>query len=290
MLIYLIKILKYILTEPSNKDQRLLRCFYFFLWQGYKRIVKKPIVLSLDNARRYLAYPDSQGASFPIYTALYDSVYISFVRDFVSDDNCMIDVGANIGLYTLLLSHKFKGGYIFEPEDISYGLLLENLFLNDLMGNFFAEKKALGSCTGLASLQINETAGLANKIVTGDSNSVSENIIKVPVTTLDEFIPDNRKPYIEYIKIDVEGFEIEVLKGGSSLVEDYNVKLIQFERLSSTPLEPLLEYFDRIGWLVFSLDKKRKISFDKEEICCHHDLFAIPSSEKVHLESVCKND
>ena len=68
-----------------------------------------------------------------------------------------------------------------------------------------------------------------NKILFENSDHAFR-VVMADVTTLDEFINENRIGTIDILKIDVEGFEFEVIKGAYSALEKHIIKIIQFER------------------------------------------------------------
>ena len=104
----MLKVLRFIFTEPSNRGERIKRLIYAVFWQIWKRTFKIPLVLKLDNGARYIAYPDEISCSFPIYAKIYESKYILFLRSYLKNKGVMIDVGANIGLYPLSLKDEIS--------------------------------------------------------------------------------------------------------------------------------------------------------------------------------------
>jgi hypothetical protein len=91
--------------EPSNRHQRVKRLVLFFGWQFWKRAVRQPIVVGLFNGLRFRAYPDCHMSSALMYTRIPDSSDILYLRAHMGQGTLM-DVGANVGLVTLLLADK----------------------------------------------------------------------------------------------------------------------------------------------------------------------------------------
>lgn len=108
-------VLYYIFDNPSNKGQKLYRLVLAITWQIYKRIVGLPLIIKLDNGKEFIAEPRSGNSAGAIYTKLYEPEYVMFLRKHTQTNGFMVDVGAQTGLFTLLLSHHLKGGVCFEP-------------------------------------------------------------------------------------------------------------------------------------------------------------------------------
>lgn len=151
-------------------------------------------------------------SSYPYFTSYYgsDAAHVEpqtrqwFTSQIKSGD-VVFDVGANIGLYSILFSQLTDNTYSFEPTDTYDKLLLPNLERNNIR-NVKTFKLALGDKIGTFEDKIYKIWG---------QEPVQA---KYDFTTLDEFstIPN-------YIKIDVDGFELEVLRGGKKLLLNNNV-------------------------------------------------------------------
>jgi FkbM family methyltransferase len=142
------------------------------------------------------------------------------------------DVGANVGAYTRLLSDRFPNALIhaFEPHPVSYQRLVA----------------AIGServrCHNLALGERSETATLYDRSDAGGSEHASMfagvireihrqdvQSIEIRVSTLDEIAAAEGISRIDFLKIDAEGNELAVLKGGRQLLERRAIGCVQFE-------------------------------------------------------------
>lgn len=262
--------LRFILAEPSNRGQRGRRLACGVFWQIWKRLTKIPLVVRMDNGARYIAYPSVVACSSPIYAKVYESRNIRFLRTFLKNGGTMIDIGANIGLYTLSLKDNVSRSIMFEPIIDTVKLLRENMALN---GGLEAEihAVALGEESGEVSFSYKGHASPVAKMAAD-----AEGGVRTPLKTLDEFLDDGALDEIEFVKIDVEGHELGVLKGGRKLFSSKSLRLIQFERLNRTPLAPLLDFFSEYGWEVFALGEGGATVFESAAVQEAHDLFAVP--------------
>ena len=139
----------------------------------------------------------------------------------------IIDIGANVGLYSLYAKYLSNAHfYSFEPFDINYNLLNENILLNDI-SNVNTYKIALGEkeCKSILNTCISH-----NGLHTMGDNPLRFNDIKpveIDVNTLDNIFFNNDIT-VDYIKIDTEGYEYYILKGGEKTIKKYK-PIIQIE-------------------------------------------------------------
>ncbi|HVG50763.1 MAG TPA: FkbM family methyltransferase, partial [Xanthobacteraceae bacterium] len=128
----------------------------------------------------------------------------------------LVDVGANLGLYTCVLgSKKLVPRLIaFEPDRENFSRLTTNLALNGLSGHVEAHDVAVGARFGTATLV---PSAPANRGMSRIGSEPADNSYEVTVVTLDETVPHLGRNIA--IKIDVEGFEDEVLSGATQLLD-----------------------------------------------------------------------
>jgi FkbM family methyltransferase len=139
-------------------------------------------------------------------------------------NNCVIvDVGANCGEYCLKVAqHVYKKGfdkvriYAFEPNPFILARLEDNLSLNaHLRPIINIVPMALSDTVGVADFTFSPSHTGAGKL----GFSKLEECVKVDITRLDDFVESNFLQNITFIKIDVEGFEANVLSGARSTIE-----------------------------------------------------------------------
>ena len=124
----------------------------------------------------------------------------------------VFDVGANVGLYTVLLAKVVgDGGQViaFEPSSQTYAHLLDNLKLNSLT-NVRCFRKALGERNGQAMLYSNEAIGGASLVHTPEGKGPGE---VVDIVEGDQLVLAENLPIPRAVKIDVEGYEYAVIQG-----------------------------------------------------------------------------
>jgi FkbM family methyltransferase len=136
----------------------------------------------------------------------------------VKEGDIVVDLGANIGYYTLLASKKVgKSGrvYSFEPEPENYKLLLKNLKLNNAC-NVIPLQKAVLNREGTIKLYLDKGNPEGHTIIPLSPNS-SKRFIEVECIVLDKYFKGRK---IDVIKMDVEGAEYLVLLGMTKLIDE----------------------------------------------------------------------
>jgi FkbM family methyltransferase len=132
----------------------------------------------------------------------------------------VLDIGAHHGLYTLLASRKVgPSGRVmaFEPSPREYGILIRHLRLNGCL-NVQTWQCALGSRNGKAELFLVEGQETGCNSLRPPKVSEPTRSISVPVLTLDSCLQREKMETVHFIKLDVEGAEIEVLRGAEQLL------------------------------------------------------------------------
>lgn len=156
------------------------------------------------------------------------------LRDYVSVGTpVFIDIGANVGEYALKLRSSFSSAtiYALEPNPETYKRLERNATGTGIR----TIQAACGSVAGTRQLYTYES-DLASEHATtrpeilrevhGTDNLAS---FEVPVLTLDTFCREHCIPHVDFLKLDVEGDELDVLLGASKLIEENRLTAIQFE-------------------------------------------------------------
>jgi FkbM family methyltransferase len=138
-----------------------------------------------------------------------------------------LDLGANIGYFSLLMAQKCRKVYAFEPARYTFNLLNNNIHLNQSYSNqghnIIAERLAVGNVNDLEFLSINSTDIGSNSFVSQGSREKEREVVKV--IKLDDYFKN--KPKVDIIKMDIEGYEMEAILGGMNVFK--NAQVIIFE-------------------------------------------------------------
>jgi len=139
-----------------------------------------------------------------------------------------VDIGANVGVLSLFaLTESVKAVHSFEPNSSMVSHLKRTRATNPLAERWYIHESAVGSSVGYLTLNVNsEYSGTTsfNDKWAGDN----DHAVQVPMTTLDHWCKEEEITSVDAIKIDVEGWEFEVMLGASETVEA-NKPYIWFE-------------------------------------------------------------
>jgi FkbM family methyltransferase len=178
---------------------------------------------------------------------------LKFVRNLLRAGQNIIDIGANYGVYTLPMAQKVGcGGHVwaFEPTSSTAQILAEGIKEN-AFSNVTLEQKAVSSASGIAQLSLQIHSEL-NSIIHGQSEEGQSE--SVCVVTLDECMDRYDWADIEFIKIDAEGEENNILRGGQRFFENLT-PVVQYElRKNATDMNfGLIREFSAIGYNSYRL-------------------------------------
>ncbi|MDZ7740891.1 MAG: FkbM family methyltransferase [Bacteroidota bacterium] len=161
-----------------------------------------------------------------------------FVLKHYRDYNVFFDIGANIGTYSIMLANKGLKCYAFEPSMSNFNIMQKNISLNGLENRIHALNIGLGEHEHMGEF-------LFNPVNTGASHFKKEGLNdtgikeKLRIRPLDDIFEEfmlNSADRV-FMKIDVEGMEVEVIKGARKFLSNFNNLLIVMESKHSESLE-----------------------------------------------------
>lgn len=165
-----------------------------------------------------VGYRETLGLSSLLY-GTFEKGELEFVSQYLQLGNTVMDIGANIGFFSVVMGRSIgRTGMVFafDPVPTNIARLKFNLDSNGISSDRVYEL-ALGSANGQMELQISDDTAYASlhKVAYGSGNG---QIIQVSVKKLDDVWHEAGRPMISFIKIDVEGAELEVIKGGAEML------------------------------------------------------------------------
>lgn len=175
---------------------------------------------------------------------VYEPDTISAIRHYVKKNNTCIDVGANIGAITFALADSVgEDGkvYAFEPGPQIYSRLIANIGLNSFVKRIIIPLN-LGISNVVTELYWAEDPGyLGNAGFLVDKEKWTNGVM-VSVTTLDIFFKDylENNNRIDFIKIDVEGLEYEVILGAEKIIEQFKPIIFYETAISIEKQRPMI--------------------------------------------------
>jgi FkbM family methyltransferase len=207
----IIRTLKFIVQHPLNRGRLWFALKNYFRWQIGSRLVPGPVAVTFVGDTRLLVKSGMAGATQNIYCGLQEFEDMAFVLHALRPGDLLVDAGANIGSYTILAAGAC-GAYVtaVEPVPTTFAHLLDNICLNDVKPLVTPLNIGLGSAAG--QLHFSQDLDTVNHVLEVEESMLAPGIT-VRVDTLDAIL-EGQGPTI--IKIDVEGYETEVLKGANA--------------------------------------------------------------------------
>ena len=215
--------IKHICIHPLAKNKQLATINKYLYWQLRNIFNKEKQIFNWVNNSKLYICKGEHGVTGNYYNGLMEFDSMLFLLHYLKKDQIFVDIGANSGVYSIL-SSKVIGckTTAFEPIDNAFERLLNNVNLNRTSSKVNAIKKGVGSKIGELYFTNNKDA--MNKVSSSDGDNTS----LVQMTTIDNEIDSNQGSYM--LKIDVEGFEMEVLKGAKKLLNSGRVTAIIIEQ------------------------------------------------------------
>lgn len=200
----------------------------------------------------------------------------------ISPQDVIFDVGTNIGDVLLNCARivESKGMvYGFEPALSNYQSCLKNIALNRFR-NISVTQKGLGDVAGKFQLIV---ASPRNHGMNRISNDLSKESSTVEVCTLDEFVATNSIERLDLIKVDVEGFEKNVLVGGTLTIQRLRPKLFlelddQLLIRQGSSAKDLFSYVKSIGYSMINAETNIPLKSADHLQNCHFDIICLPES------------
>lgn len=208
----------------------------------------------------------------------YEKDNILFIKENCKHDMIAIDVGAHLGLMSIILSQLVgkKGKVIsFEPTPQTYSVLKQVIKMNSAEESVFPVNKAVSKENTTIDFFLSSDEGSnSNSLV--PKNHRDRKPIKISVTSIDLFVVENKISKVDFMKIDAEGSEYDVLLGAEKTIKNYRPIII----LALHP--PLIKNnnHDISNIYDFLINNHYKITFEnyilsKEEFCTKEDFFDV---------------
>jgi len=187
---------------------------------------------------------------------------VNLIEKIVKKGDNVLDIGANIGFYTLILARlvgKTGRVYAFEPEKNNFNLLKKNVEISNYK-NIILINKAVSNKTGKIKLYLCQDNLADHRIYDFDNKG---KVTEVESIQLDDYFKDYKEK-INFIKIDVEGAEISVLKSMENLLKkNNNLKFITefmpkgIKDFGAEPKE-YLELLLKNGFKILNIDETKE--------------------------------
>ncbi len=202
--------LKWLAIHPVTRRYPVRTWSRWVYWQLRQRLVSRPKAIRFENGNRLMVYPH-EGLTGFYYVGLPDFAEMMFLKRFLLAGDVFYDVGANAGAFAVFAANLGSHVLAFEPVPSSFKRLQENVAINTPNCSITALNYAVGASTG--TLKMTTGFGTGNHALRPGESTPS---VEVEMVTLDDIIRD--QPIPTFLKVDVEGHELEVLKGATTVL------------------------------------------------------------------------
>ncbi len=262
---------------PSSFVSKLVPNYYQYKPNTIRQVIRNKIKFKLDISD-YLEHAAYFGFNYDDQTDLFN---------LCKEGDVIVDVGTNIGYVLLNFAQRVgKDGFVygFEPNPFTYAKCVENIKLNDL-SNIKVSNIGLGVDQTRGRIIVpydrNRGAVYIEAMKASEEAKPSADIIYANITSLDRFTQENNINRIDLIKIDVEGFELNVLKGAKETLAKYRPKLFVeiddtlLQRQNATSRE-VIKFISNFGYLIKRADTGVVIHDDYDFSNKHFDVKCLP--------------
>jgi FkbM family methyltransferase len=274
----------------------IIRNIFEFRWKSRFRNPLLEFIQKKNKRNKYycyIKYADGIKIRLDLYDWLPQLMFVwggiefeatACFRHLLKPGMVFVDVGANIGYYSLMAS-KLVGSngkvFSFEPWSRNRSLLEENIKLNNL-SNITIIPKALSneeSDSTKIYLPVDDNCGMPSLKKLNEENYTGDFEL-TSTTTFQDFLNTFKPGNIDVIKIDVEGSELNVLKGMSGSLADKNfnpvilLELIEFSLSNfSTSVKEIIDYLAGFGFKAYKINNFFNISekndYEEEPSLCY---------------------
>ena len=206
---------------------KALRGLFFYNYRILKRIIPSNFIDIVEiNGYKMKVIAGDRGISEELSMfKTHEPITTKLIQSELKKDMVCLEAGANIGYYTLLesiLVGKMGKILAIEPSPKNYAKLIENIKLNNIE-NVSTFNFACGDREGKIKFLISKKS---NRCTTIDNNKMliqpSDTIIDVDVMKLDTFLEEKNIEKIDFIRMDVEGYENHIIKGLVKTIQKFH--------------------------------------------------------------------
>jgi len=199
----------------------------------------------LHKLKKFLFYSD------------YNTDTKKIIKKYSADYNIFIDIGTNVGAIVLDIANHFSKSICFEPSTQNYDKFMENLKASKLC-NIIPYKCALSDTKGIRKLFLSPDSSERHRLYeTPNEKCTSED---VEVNTLDDILETLEISEKVIIKMDVEGSELNVLKGSRKILQKDCVIISEFSprlmNVNNTNPSDYVLFLKKMGYSFFDLKEK----------------------------------
>ncbi|WP_036047335.1 FkbM family methyltransferase [Bradyrhizobium sp. Tv2a-2] len=202
---------------------------------------------------------------------LAQRIEFRLIRQHVRSADTVCDIGANKGSFVFWLSRWCRNGRVvaFEPQP-QFAQLVARLASDLKLDNVTVEQKAAFSKPGQADLFVPKGHSPGASLVSKTVGASDFETISVPMVRLDDYFAQHEQ--ISFMKVDVEGAELDVFKGAERILREQSPLLIfecESRHLDGTRVEDVFAYLNALGYAGYFVAGSQLLSVAKFDAAIH---------------------
>lgn len=231
LVLYVIRIARAVFYNTPVQRLRAVTVIYQWL---FHLVVKRDELVEVSCHGALLLLPGRDVTILPsLMNNTYEVLELELIEHLLQPGMTVIDVGANVGIHTSIAARSVAPDglvYSFEPVPENFDILVRNLNRNELT-NVVLEQLAVGAYVGNSTIYLADHSIGTHSLLQHSSAHLDKSL-SVPLTTLDSYFRDRMPDIVNLLKIDVEGYEPNVLTGAADLLARTDQLLIEYNRVS----------------------------------------------------------
>jgi|LakMenEpi03Aug12_release.lakeMendotaPanAssembly.Ray.scaffolds.fasta_scaffold88793_2 FkbM family methyltransferase len=234
----------------------IYKLYINFIWYIFSEVGKKNIKISVGGSNEIEFYSIGHIAK-ELFLGNFEKNETIFFKKNLNINSNILNIGANIGYYTILSAKISKNGLVYsiEPSEKNYNRLINNIKLNQLT-NIHTYKYALGQFNDILTLYSDKSnPNLDSHYTLCNENGLNNEIEKVQVLPLDDLL--NIFPKFDFVIIDVEGFELNLLLGGAEFLFRNNDSVYMIEVTKNQ--NEVVELMKNLGFKLYSISNNGEL-------------------------------
>ena len=229
--------LKPFLNHPINEGNSIKAILRFIKWQLKLRLIKNhELIVPFIGGSKFIVKKGRTGLTGNLYSGLHEFYDMAFLLHYLRPKDTFFDIGSNVGSYSILsAAHIGSTTYSFEPVPDTFQKLQFNRAINQNQTIWHLNQVAIGDA--FEDLLFSIDNDTENSIVTDNYQGET---LRIKSVTLDYFCNYNNV-IPDYIKIDAEGYDENVIIGFQNTLQDKKVNVIAIEGDSKLVFQILMD-------------------------------------------------
>ncbi|MER8639771.1 FkbM family methyltransferase [Mesorhizobium sp. M1273] len=223
---------RFLAEHPLTRNSQLRAWRRVLRWQIESRL-KEEVIVPWVGGQKLAVRRHMTGATGNIYAGLHEFADMGLVLHFLRRGDLFFDVGSNVGTYSVLASGVCGATtWAFEPHPETVLRLERNVAINHLSDRIKIYQLALGS----EAAEVSFTIGLDTMNKVSNDGTGSLKVIQKP---LDALVND---AFPIMIKVDVEGYEEDVVRGALSVLANSHLRVVELETVTPWTLKTMKDH------------------------------------------------